>query len=424
MCRCTFSRRKSGVAAMSDRAHFGKGGAHPSAKPGKAPAKGSSAPGKPGGCGSGAGGFKPGNTCGHRDKRNATVEAARAAHSAAKNEVGRHLKAHRKATKAAAKAGTTAPSPRELHAALSKAARAHVALKAARETHRENQRVARNAARREAAERLRGAAQGGIKHGETMRPGSVEHLRANTGKAKPGDARIDGMSAGSAHTPGKSGPEAEVTRAAIRYGEPGTGTSREKVGESVRSVFGRDVDHSRVASAVGAPHDAVVTFVRTTPDLLAIHFTTPVLSATRIIKRDGDKVTINNRSFHVADESRGKGIGADVFGRQVHHAADLGVDHIHTLAEGTGGSNGAYTWPRFGYDAPLDRSYYHSSLPPALAGATRISDLMKTPEGRSWWKENGAGGEMKFDLKTGSLSRQAWDAYRAAKSAKPEGGDR
>jgi hypothetical protein len=63
--------------------------------------------------------------------------------------VGAHLKAHRKAAKAAAKAGEAAPHPKELHAALSKAAKAHQALKAARETHKENQRVTRNAAARE-----------------------------------------------------------------------------------------------------------------------------------------------------------------------------------------------------------------------------------------------------------------------------------
>ncbi len=53
------------------------------------------------------------------------------------------------------------------------------------------------------------------------------------------------------------------------------------------------------------------------------------------------------------------GWGRDVFTRQVETAHAMGVDRIQTHGVGCCKDprwNGYYTWPRFGYDAPLGGS--------------------------------------------------------------------
>jgi hypothetical protein len=106
-----------------------------------------------------------------------------------------------------------------------------------------------------------------------------------------------------------------------------------------------------------------------------------------------------------------------VFGRQVQFAAEAGVVKIETHAARGQRMNGYYTWARFGYDATLPHYGVRDALPPSLAGAERLSDLMATAEGRAWWKEKGDTIHAEFDLAEGSLSRRVLDAYLAAREA-------
>lgn len=112
------------------------------------------------------------------------------------------------------------------------------------------------------------------------------------------------------------------------------------------------------------------------------------------------------------------GLGTRIFASQVQEAAAQGFKTIVTYAAGDArqaGWNGYYTWPRLGYDALL-QPWEASRLPPNLRGATTVLDVMATPEGRAWWKANGAGREMTFDLRPGSRSRKTLDAYLAEKN--------
>ena len=121
----------------------------------------------------------------------------------------------------------------------------------------------------------------------------------------------------------------------------------------------------------------------------------------RKVYRDGDKSVIENQNFTVHET--GNGTGTLVFARQVSAAISARVARIETYAARGEGMNGYYTWPRLGYDAPVPDEV---TLPAKFEGVERISQLMMTPDGRDWWKENGVSTGMTFDLNEGSLSRK------------------
>ena len=90
-----------------------------------------------------------------------------------------------------------------------------------------------------------------------------------------------------------------------------------------------------------------------------------------------------------------------------------------TTCAGKGGSagnkmNGFYTWARLGYDATLDAPF-RRRLPPELAGAKTVQDLMATNEGAGYWKRKGYMVSMRFDTTPGSRSIHALNRYLASK---------
>ena len=125
---------------------------------------------------------------------------------------------------------------------------------------------------------------------------------------------------------------------------------------------------------------------------------------------------VENSDFSV--ENTGTGFGIEVFSKQVNYCASHGFDKIMTMAARSGEWNGYYTWARFGYDGPIRESKWSwiDENWPSLAGVRRVSDLMKTKEGRAFWKVAGHTFEGTFDLSEGSLSRRVLDAYVKAKA--------
>jgi GNAT superfamily N-acetyltransferase len=131
----------------------------------------------------------------------------------------------------------------------------------------------------------------------------------------------------------------------------------------------------------------------------------------RAIRKDAEgKTYIQNRLFVVESGQQKKGIGTNMVRQQISFAEEHGIDRLSTSAARARNTNGYYTWARLGYDAELP-SILTNKLPRNLQGAANVSDLMKTPEGRAWWKRNGVSMHMEFDLKPGSLSRKMFDAY-------------
>lgn len=106
------------------------------------------------------------------------------------------------------------------------------------------------------------------------------------------------------------------------------------------------------------------------------------------------------------------GIGTRIFASQVEAARQLGLQRIEVYAAGSAGSdyNGYYTWARLGYRAPL-KADEMGRLPAELRGARDVGDLMATAAGRDWWRKNGSGRAMSFDLGAGSESLRHLQAY-------------
>lgn len=196
---------------------------------------------------------------------------------------------------------------------------------------------------------------------------------------------------------------------------------KKEVDGAVKDVMGKNANIQDVASMVGAPDDASVNI--SVADVggkkeLNVTVRGDGYHAERIIKKNlaGDLV-VKNEWFEVDEDMQGQGIGTKVFGRQVEQATKLGASRIETLAAGdkTDTLNGYYTWARLGYDAPIPSDM---NLPKSLSGANDISDLMKTPEGAKFWKENGSTIDMEFNLKPGSTSQRAFDKYLKKKGIK------
>lgn len=92
------------------------------------------------------------------------------------------------------------------------------------------------------------------------------------------------------------------------------------------------------------------------------------------------------------------------FLQQVNAAFRLGFSKIKLEAAGDCRDeqyNGYYTWARLGFTMPLSDDF---RLPDNALHAKEVADLMQNENHIAWWKENGQGGEMEFDLhKTANL---------------------
>ncbi|MEW4569299.1 hypothetical protein AB1L88_15650 [Tautonia sp. JC769] len=251
---------------------------------------------------------------------------------------------------------------------------------------------------------------------------SIERRKANTvppappaGAAEPFGASLAPVRSGDPFDPPLPDDEdaEEVERALAKAGE----------------LLGRPVRREDLASLGGAPDDATV-HVRVdgvSRDRVRIVVKGDGYYADRVLMGESNGQTILYNAYFAVDKNqRNRGLGRAVFGREVEHAIRLGVARIETTAAGEGRKrlaggtwNGFYTWPRFGYDGPLT-SDVKRQLPRALADAERISDLMRTPEGREWWKDWGTQSALEFDLAPGSLSRRTWDAYLAEKQQREQ----
>jgi hypothetical protein len=189
----------------------------------------------------------------------------------------------------------------------------------------------------------------------------------------------------------------------------------------VTDIFGEHDNIEEVlATAVAAPDDSSVkvlvgkgtsaslkyVIVRTDGDGLhsSRHFE---------VDKDGNKY-VENYKFELGEKGTGK--GTEIFARQVGECAKLGFSYIKCEAYGQYKTdmNGYYTWPRLGYDAKISLDSHNSVLAKAkqqFPDAESVLDVMATKGGKEWWKENGGTFDAKFDLKEGSRSRQALNAY-------------
>jgi hypothetical protein len=206
--------------------------------------------------------------------------------------------------------------------------------------------------------------------------------------------------------------------------------SVKQVEDHIKSVIGEHATFQDVASLAGAASGATVSI---TPGREAGRITVrvkhPDYASKRTIYRDIDgKLVIHNDEFFAKPGSTGKGLGAEVFGRQVENAQKHGVSRLETHAGGPPEMNGYYTWPRFGYDQSFT-SLESFGLPwmkkavqsarEKFPGSKSVSDVFLHPEGPAWWKTNGSGmPHSTFDLTPGSRSLKVWHSYIAERASR------
>ena len=225
----------------------------------------------------------------------------------------------------------------------------------------------------------------------------------------------------------------DVTFTRLSHEKPGDFSykpSKEETEKEILSkwhtIAGRtDVTLKDLAKAAGAPDGTEVSIGSVGKSkTLYVHAKGPgIVQFSRVVERDREgKFRIGNDIIVLEEKERSKGLGTTLFASQVENASALGVDYIKCEATHNPRSKkigGYYTWPRLGYDGSLDTDmlepFSKESLPDNLKEAKRVSDLMKTPEGRGWWKDNGRTMLLKFDVAEGSQSRKVLNEYVAAK---------
>jgi len=195
------------------------------------------------------------------------------------------------------------------------------------------------------------------------------------------------------------------------------GSDREEIERELERIVGKRLDPESLRDMVGADPTAAVRVMRDKSVYggLEIRMQGNNYAAKRYFMSRKEGPTIINSSFSVYDSARKEGLGTQIFATQVYNAAKAGFVKIETLAAGNyqeandpdGPTNGYYTWPRLGYDGELPNRIRRKH-PNEI---TRVSDLMKTKEGRLWWLHNGDSIDVEFDLREGSLSRRTLDAY-------------
>jgi SPP1 gp7 family putative phage head morphogenesis protein len=203
--------------------------------------------------------------------------------------------------------------------------------------------------------------------------------------------------------------------------KPGRPSAR----SAAENLLGKHVTDEQVGRLAGAPDGSTVYVKR--EDGLKLTATHPDIGwMERTVRRQTDWTSEGARretGVEVVNELYRKapgapeGSGARMLARQVEAARELGVTLITTHAIRSSSSitdegrkmNGYYTWARLGYDGSIPAT---PIAPPAGMGhTTRISELMATKEGRSWWKEHGQSVDLEFDPAPGSLSSRVLESY-------------
>lgn len=204
------------------------------------------------------------------------------------------------------------------------------------------------------------------------------------------------------------------SKAVIYFGDKTlTKVDSEEVEQRVAAVAKRlKLKPDTLVDLVGAPDDAEVR-IGSKDDAIVIQIAHKDFTATRRVEKDEQGRTyIKNETFFVSQQAQGRGLGIDVFSRQAMSAHESGVAYIRCHAAKGADFNGYYTWPRFGYDAPLSQQPHFEEAREAFPNAKSILDIMTTKEGRDWWKANGTDiYEATFDLSDDSRSMMVMREY-------------
>lgn len=136
----------------------------------------------------------------------------------------------------------------------------------------------------------------------------------------------------------------------------------------------------------------------------------------RVVRQPRQPILVVD-SFHIHQPAhRGSGLGLRVFTQLLSAARRLDIVRIETTAGRQADENGYYTWPRYGFAGRLPDPV-RRRLPPELAAATDVLELMRSQAGRHWWRRFGISMRLAFDVRPGSPSRRAFARYYRERQA-------
>ena len=175
----------------------------------------------------------------------------------------------------------------------------------------------------------------------------------------------------------------------------------------------------KIAAAAGAPPQSVVDIrltrsaKRSTIDINIQYDGEVSVRSRRYMRIDasGERRLINFSQTIIPNRTKA---GFDIFQRQIFEARKLGFDTIELTAVVGPFHNGAITWAKFGFDAPIPDSLLQEARK-AVPNAKRIIDLMRTRRGQAFWELNAVDYDGVFDLRPRSKSRLRLNTYRRQK---------
>lgn len=163
-------------------------------------------------------------------------------------------------------------------------------------------------------------------------------------------------------------------------------------------------------------------------------YISPMSDSSLRIEMEGKNIEFAFREIHIKDgkkyikndfiklkDSAPKGTGTKMLYEQAKFALDNGIDYIECSADrwDEKGIVGYYVWARLGYDGNIPDDV-KKKLPSSFKKAKKVSDLMKTKEGREWWKENGDTFEAKFDKDSLKILEAYMDASGGKTASKKD----
>ncbi|QMT30500.1 hypothetical protein [Alysiella filiformis] len=169
----------------------------------------------------------------------------------------------------------------------------------------------------------------------------------------------------------------------------------------------------------GAPNHAQIHINQNAPDccILSVSHDFFAQKSIRFIICEDDEISLYlyNLQLELKPEHQKRLLATFAFLQQVNAAFRLGFSKIKLEAAGDCRDeqyNGYYTWARLGFTMPLSDDF---RLPDNALHAKEVADLMQNENHIAWWKENGQGGEMEFDLHKNSKSFKVLEYYLESK---------
>ncbi len=195
--------------------------------------------------------------------------------------------------------------------------------------------------------------------------------------------------------------------------------------DEITQRLGRMPSVQDLLDAAGVPNGSRITWLQTSSDRAGLEISITaeneelgINEMSRVLRFTREPHVYNDHLLFVPSAT-GQGSGARLFGHQVAKARALGFKRIDVYAARAPTMNGYYTWPRFGYDAPLEdglryvveREFRERTGRTLPSDVKTLQRLFAEPDGASIWRDVGSSLSMKFDLDPESLSSAVLNAY-------------